>query len=472
MLIASFATTVSAQTTTVYGTLGNFDVYNDTGGEACGFEIEFPGVTAPGTYYTYPSARYSSGIAKVTSTGTSVFYLALWDPVTATYQPASSWFAGMPGCTQPATVKSPTLGHQCTGSVGGCEHFGIGSATLGGNANYYWLVPDPATPGQVKRAGTGVPIPSPIWTPVEPAVFGADPVLVAAVDAPIHAEVVGQYGEAQWMKTFKTKSNRAVLLDELLSDNPIVPQDAARVEVAWDVIQDAPPSGGNGGQKRKHKQGQDNVNVDTRAIIRRYEMYKYSGNYDPLTHEALCADLTCTAPSDGELGDYIGAQMAAANIQVQGIKVTTTGPGSVKASSPKIDCGTVCTASAAKGSVVTLTANPGGGQFLGWSGACAGTALTCSVTINDETDIGAKFSAVFTLSVGISNKGTVIADHGGINCGKTCSGKVASGTPTTLTAIPPAGKTFVNWTGGCSGTNPVCTVMMTTNISVNAVFSK
>jgi uncharacterized repeat protein (TIGR02543 family) len=42
----------------------------------------------------------------------------------------------------------------------------------------------------------------------------------------------------------------------------------------------------------------------------------------------------------------------------------------------------------------------------------------------------------------------------------------------TLTAVPPAGKTFVSWSGACSGTDPVCVVTVNANLSAKAAFSK
>ena len=41
---------------------------------------------------------------------------------------------------------------------------------------------------------------------------------------------------------------------------------------------------------------------------------------------------------------------------------------------------------------VTLTANPGGNVFTGWTGACSGTAPTCTVFVNQSTSVPAVFS--------------------------------------------------------------------------------
>ena len=56
--------------------------------------------------------------------------------------------------------------------------------------------------------------------------------------------------------------------------------------------------------------------------------------------------------------------------------------------------------------------------------------------------------------------GTVTATPTGVdralNCGSNCSAKFVQNTLVTLTATPPVGKTFANWSGACSGTAPTC----------------
>jgi List-Bact-rpt repeat protein len=78
--------------------------------------------------------------------------------------------------------------------------------------------------------------------------------------------------------------------------------------------------------------------------------------------------------------------------------------------------------------------------------------------------------------LGRSNPGTVTATPTGtdraLNCGSTCSAKFVQGTTVTLTAIPPAGKTFANWSGACSGTAPTCSVSISKDTSVQANFNK
>ncbi len=62
-----------------------------------------------------------------------------------------------------------------------------------------------------------------------------------------------------------------------------------------------------------------------------------------------------------------------------------------------------------KGSSVTLNAVPDADStFSGWSGACSGTARTCSVRVNAATSVTASFSSrTFTISIAPSSNGIV-----------------------------------------------------------------
>jgi len=47
--------------------------------------------------------------------------------------------------------------------------------------------------------------------------------------------------------------------------------------------------------------------------------------------------------------------------------------------------------------MVTLTATPGTqARFKSWSGACSGTATTCTLTMSDNLSVTARFSLIFT----------------------------------------------------------------------------
>ena len=54
-----------AQTATIYGSLGNFDVVNNTGQNACGFEVELEGVAPTAIPSTFTVQRY--GVPTITA---------------------------------------------------------------------------------------------------------------------------------------------------------------------------------------------------------------------------------------------------------------------------------------------------------------------------------------------------------------------------------------------------------------------
>jgi uncharacterized repeat protein (TIGR02543 family) len=186
------------------------------------------------------------------------------------------------------------------------------------------------------------------------------------------------------------------------------------------------------------------------------------------------------------------AQMAAANVAIPSVTIGLVGSGKVSSSDNVLSCGTKCAANYALNAVVTLTAQPASNNsFTGWSGACFGTTPTCTVTVNDAMIITANFAAIVktgggggttttggtsTLSTGHSNLGTVTAMPAGtdrsLNCGNACSAKFISGTAVTVTATPPAGKSFLGWSGACAGTSPSCNLTMSKDLSVTASFSK
>jgi uncharacterized repeat protein (TIGR02543 family) len=185
---------------------------------------------------------------------------------------------------------------------------------------------------------------------------------------------------------------------------------------------------------------------------------------------------TCTVTMDAARS--VTATFVAAPVT---LSVTVNGNGNVSGGSGAINCGNgadVCSASFALNATVTLIATPAtGGTFVGWTGACGGSATTCTVLMSQSKSVTATFTggavgAGFALSVSVSGSGTV--SGGGISCGSgatICSVNLAANTTVTLTATPAAGATFNGWGGACSGTVTTCTVVMNAAKSVTASFS-
>jgi hypothetical protein len=80
-------------------------------------------------------------------------------------------------------------------------------------------------------------------------------------------------------------------------------------------------------------------------------------------------------------------------------------------------------------------------------------------------------SVSLTISKAGSGTGTVASSPPGIDCGSTCSAPFDVGTAVTLTATADLGSTFTEWSGGCTGADPMCTVTMNDNITVTATFT-
>lgn len=478
-----------AQSATIIGYPANFDSINDTGVYTAGFEIEADGIhgaevtrvfgditpfnPANGCYI-----RYCSGAIIPFNGGVYIRWTGQWNPATQQFSQMTPPYSG----TVATGESCWTIGLGSRYANAGCEHFGISTTVLPSRVVYRWLVPDPNNPGQLMyymggAVATPTPTPVAIPQPVIVAAPPAQPNAQPAIDFQIQLPPLPpppfvappQWGDAKWVKVYKSEADNVVDLDDLMAGNPVVP-DESKAETPWKLLQSNPNNPGSGVM---HSSG--TPANGKHAVVRRYEFYKYTGAFNPSTHEALCAGAgDCASPQPGELGDYIGAQIAAANLAIPSVTVTKTGSGTV--TGDKINCGGNCTEQVAAGTTITLTANtPGNAEFGGWSGDCTGIASTCSLTVTQPATVNAAFIPVFNLSVGRGGSGTVSGTPGGafgtsISCGSSCSAKFPVNTAITLTATPLAGHVFVNWTGACAGTVPTCTVTITKDSSAQANF--
>jgi hypothetical protein len=103
------------------------------------------------------------------------------------------------------------------------------------------------------------------------------------------------------------------------------------------------------------------------------------------------ANVTVTnpAPGGGTSNTVTFTVQAASSFT---LTVIRSGNGLVTSQPGGINCGSVCVTSYASGTVVTLTAIPSKNQkFVGWTGACTGTATICTVTMNGAKSVGASF---------------------------------------------------------------------------------
>jgi len=298
---------VASRTVTQFGTLSNFDVFNDTGQETHGFEIELDGISASDVTYEFgaPYERYGNPIIVPFSGGVDVIYASPYDPA------AKQFTEGTPVAPTPITA---TGGHECwTGGsanypTAGCEHFGLSLAANPTNIVYHWLTGDPANPGKLVPVGGGVPIPAPQWSATPPAPNNPNPapIVAAAVPAP-EPDLGQQLGTAIWVKVYATQSQKSTDLGHLLSGDKQVPNAPSEVETEWLLIQ-----GGVGGGLPAELSDSGQLGAKSESIARKYQFFQYTGPYDPENHEAL--PVTDSMPSAGELGNLIGNQMVALNL--------------------------------------------------------------------------------------------------------------------------------------------------------------
>ena len=150
-----------------------------------------------------------------------------------------------------------------------------------------------------------------------------------------------------------------------------------------------------------------------------------------------------------------------------------TGSGTVTSSPAGISCGATCSQNLTFGTMVTLTAAAApGSTFIGWGGACSGTAA-CSVTVDAAKSVTATFDLqTFTLTTALlgNGSGTISSSPAGINCPVDCMQIYNFGQVVMLTPSANMGSTFTAWGGACSGTG-TCMVTMDAAKNVTASFT-
>ncbi|MEK6676755.1 MAG: putative Ig domain-containing protein [Planctomycetota bacterium] len=468
----------SAEASTAYGSLNNFDCVNDTGVEAHGFEIELDDVHSRDITYTYDYNHY--GIPKITEDNTDPAHPKVFIRYAAKRNPDGTWTAFTAIPSGPIT---PTDGHQFTNpSVNfGGEHFGAGYYGAPSAVKYNWLIDDGT--GNLVH-GPPVYVATPTFTYYPPAPFQPAQVQAVIVPPPPPDPPVLQFGKATWVKDIKTTTHNAekVELRDLVDpdpDDPAAPNwangEPAEVETEWRILQTEFADAGN--PKGVLEGAPEDLPDGDEVITRRYEFYKYIGPIDAESGEAKGDEVGPDGKHgvgsvtyndhigpDGEwvevtvdlstvevVGDFFGAQMAGFDIAPALGLIDHIPDGELGVA--YADRSVVIAGGAAF--LATISgALPDGTTLDEVTGVFSGTPIAAGVftfTVEASDTGGAVVSKIYTVTIpaGVPLTGTIVTSSSPGNGGSTTGdGVYINGTPVVVVATHNPGYAFVNWTEG------------------------
>jgi len=119
LLLVAVPVALRAQTATIFGSLNNFDVVNNCGNEAHGFEIELEGLQPADAYYSFSAERYGAPQIIPYATGIHVRWASPYD--SAAQQFAQTTVPHDPGTPFVGSCYMWGLNYNASG----CEHFGV-----------------------------------------------------------------------------------------------------------------------------------------------------------------------------------------------------------------------------------------------------------------------------------------------------------------------------------------------------------
>ena len=155
------------------------------------------------------------------------------------------------------------------------------------------------------------------------------------------------------------------------------------------------------------------------------------------------------------------------------LTISTEGSGNGQVTGENIDCGNDCSEQYDENQEITLNAlTDPDSLFVGWTGACSGTEITCSVLMAQAQDVTATFDLAaiyYALNVNKGGTGSGIVSAEGIDCGSDCTEEYIENTEVIVTVTPDTDSTFTGWGGICSG-NDSCVIEMTEEQDVTATF--
>lgn len=130
-----------AQSAIIYGSLGNFDISNDTGKVCHGFEVEIEGLNSSQVVGTFSAQRYGAASVIPSATGVRVRWESPYDSNSGQWAERTlphtvAWFPGQCYQWNPATYQAS-----------GCEHFGTSTTANPTRVTSRWLCEDSTQPG-------------------------------------------------------------------------------------------------------------------------------------------------------------------------------------------------------------------------------------------------------------------------------------------------------------------------------------
>lgn len=277
----------------IQGTMSNFDVFNDTGQNVYGAELDLDGLTSVDVSSTYPC--HFQNLTKTDYAGGTKLVFSGYS------------FGANPPYLTPAPSVFSTNGHYAV-NVQGAEHFGFSTPSQATRSSFYWL-----DQNLNRISPTPLAVPQTTWNYAPPV--GGNPAAVQMAIVPPPPPPAEMHGDAVWVKVFTTELAGPAELNQLISYDPnnldplhpsVAPQLPSEIETEWELLSDdsidalQPPD----------------VPIDNNqeSIVRRFEYYKYTGGYDEV-HLPTSA-FTGGQPDPAELGDFMMANMVAANLVV------------------------------------------------------------------------------------------------------------------------------------------------------------
>lgn len=192
--LMAFALNTEAQSADIVRAHWQFDVANNTGHDAYGFEVELQGLNEGDVYYTFSAQRYGAPTVVPYTGGVYVRW-------TSQYSSSTSSFLQH---TVPHTSNQPFQStcyqwNPATYQAAGCEHSGVSLRANPTKTTGRWLVkctsPRDTCCFTIHR-----------WLLHSrhmlsfPLQVGAAPAVEIEINAPEPAEAPELYGDAQWMK--------------------------------------------------------------------------------------------------------------------------------------------------------------------------------------------------------------------------------------------------------------------------------